>query len=196
MSGGTAASAAGVMLAPHFAYRDGRVVAERSAKRVRNFESRGKQLSGISIGGSEHLALPRLHPSLREVDVYLGWFGPASRVMSAVSVLGEVAPIRDASAKLTARFVKGSSGGPGPEARSKSGSLAIAEAFDSGGSLLQRVELRGPNGYTFTGDILAWGAARAAEQGMSGPGALGPVDAFGLEALKAGCEEVGLKEAD
>jgi short subunit dehydrogenase-like uncharacterized protein len=194
MSGGTAASVAGVLMAQAFAHRDGRLVTERPAKRVRTFESRGKQLSGVSIGSSEHLALPRIHPSLREVDAYLGWFGPASRGMQAMSVLGEAAAIRDASAKLAARFVKGSTGGPGPEARAKTGSLAIAEAYDSGGSLLERVELRGPNGYTFTGDILAWGATRAAEHGMNAPGALGPVEAFGLEALKAGCEEVGLKE--
>ncbi len=196
MSGGTAASVAGVLMAPAFAHRDGRLVTERSAKRVRTFESRGRQLAGVSIGSSEHLTLPRIHPSLREVDAYLGWFGPASRAMQAMSVLGELGAVREASAKLAARFVKGSTGGPGPEARAKTGSLAIAEAYDAGGSLRERVELRGPNGYTFTGDILAWGAARAAEQGMSAPGALGPAEAFGLEALKAGCEEVGLREAD
>jgi short subunit dehydrogenase-like uncharacterized protein len=195
MSGGTAASVAGVLMAPAFAHRDGRLVTERSAKRVRAFESRGKELSAVSIGSSEHFALPKIHPSLREVDAYLGWFGPASRGMQAMSILGELGAIRDASAKLAARFIKGSTGGPGPEARAKTGSLAIAEAYDAAGKLLERVELRGPNGYTFTGDILAWGAARAAEQGMSAPGALGPVEAFGLEALKAGCAEVGLGEA-
>lgn len=194
MSGGTAASVAGVLMAQAFAHRDGRLVTERSAKRVRTFESRGRQLSGVSIGSSEHLALPRIHPSLREVDAYLGWFGPASRGMQAMSVLGELAAVRDATAKLAARFVKGSTGGPGPEARAKTGSLAIAEAYDAGGNLVERVELRGPNGYTFTGDILAWGAIRAAEHGMSAPGALGPVEAFGLEALTAGCAEVGLSE--
>ncbi|HET8673921.1 MAG TPA: saccharopine dehydrogenase NADP-binding domain-containing protein, partial [Thermoleophilaceae bacterium] len=78
MSGGTAASVAGVLMAQAFAHRDGRLVSERSARRVRTFESHGKDLSAVSVGGSEHLALPRLHPALREVDVYLGWFGPAS----------------------------------------------------------------------------------------------------------------------
>ena len=33
----------------------------------------------ISVGSSEHFALPRLAPRLREVNAYLGWFGPASR---------------------------------------------------------------------------------------------------------------------
>src|SRR4051794_21529142 len=44
MSGGTAASVAGVLMEPAFGYRDGRVTTERSAKRVRSFEIRGKRL--------------------------------------------------------------------------------------------------------------------------------------------------------
>lgn len=195
MSGGTAASLAGVLLAPHYAFRGGRLVTERSAKRVRSFETKGKQLTGVSIGCSEHFALPRLYPKLREVDVYLGWFGPASRAMQAMSVLGEVPAIREGSKALAERFVKGSSGGPGPEARAKTGSLSVAEAYDGSGTLLERVELRGPNGYTFTGDVLAWGARRAAEHGMEGTGALGPVEAFGLRTLEAGCKELGLQES-
>jgi hypothetical protein len=112
MSGGTAASAAGVMMAPHFAYRDGRVATERPAKRVRSFDVGDKQLTGISIGCSEHLSLPRLYPSLREVDVYLGWFGPASRAMQGMSLLGSVPGVRAGTEKVTGRFVKGSTGGP------------------------------------------------------------------------------------
>src|SRR5437764_1740052 len=196
MSGGTAASVAGVMLAPHFAFRDGRVVTERSAKRVRAFDVRDKTLTGVSIGCSEHLSLPRLYPSLREVDVYLGWFGPGSRPMQAMSLLGSVPGVRSGSEKLSHRFVKGSSGGPGPEARAKTGSLAVAEAEDAAGSVVERVELRGVNGYTFTGEILAWGATQAAERGVSGPGALGPVEAFGLKDLEAACAAIGLKESE
>lgn len=195
MSGGTAASIAGVMMAPHFGYQDGRVVTERSAKRVRSFAAGSKQLSGVSIGCSEHLSLPRIYPSLREVDVYLGWFGPGSRAMQAMSMLGEVPGVRTGAEKLSERFVKGSTGGPGPEARAKSGSLIVAEAEDASGSVIERVELRGPNGYTFTGDVLAWGAAQAAERGVGGTGSLGPVEAFGLRELEAACAEIGLKEA-
>lgn len=195
MSGGTAASLAGVLLAPHFGFRDGRIVTERSAKRVRNFQARGKSYAGVSIGCSEHLSLPRVHPALREVDAYLGWFGPASRAMQAMSLVGAVPGARAASEKLSARFVKGSTGGPGPEARAQTGSLIVAEAQDAAGSVIERVELRGPNGYTFTGDILAWAATHTADHGLKGPGALGPVEAFGLRELEAGCAEVGLVEA-
>ncbi len=86
ISGGTMASLAGVMLAPSFAFRGGQIVTERGAKRVRTFDARGKRLKGVSMGSSEHFALPRIHSSLREVDAYLGWFGPASRAMQAVSL--------------------------------------------------------------------------------------------------------------
>ena len=46
---------------------------------MRSFPVGSKQLAGVSVGGSEHFALPRLAPRLREVNAYLGWFGPASR---------------------------------------------------------------------------------------------------------------------
>jgi hypothetical protein len=36
------------------------------------------------------------------------------------------------------------------------------------------------------------GAARAAEEGFHGTGALGPVDAFGLEELENGVAEAGI----
>jgi short subunit dehydrogenase-like uncharacterized protein len=193
MSGGTFASLTGVVLSPAFAYRDGQLATERSAKRVRTFiTSSGKKLTGVSVGSSEHFTLPRIHPTLREVDAYLGWFGPASKAMQAMSVAGEVAAIRNGVDKLGRRFVKGSTGGPDEAARSRTGSLVIAEAFNASGTLLARVELKGVNGYTFTGEMLAWAAQRALEHGVHGAGALGPVEAFGLPELEAGCAEIGL----
>jgi short subunit dehydrogenase-like uncharacterized protein len=193
-SGGTAASLAGVILSPSFAFRGGRIVTERSAKRVRSFDAGSKRLTGISIGSSEHFALPKIHPSLREVDAYLGWFGPASRVMQAMTLTGELPGVRAGVEKLGRRFVKGSSGGPDEAARSRTGSIIVAEAYDAAGTLLTRVEMKGPNGYTFTGDVLAWGAQQALEHGLRGTGALGPAEAFGLRALEAGCAELGLTE--
>jgi short subunit dehydrogenase-like uncharacterized protein len=194
VSGGTLASLAGVVLSPHFAFRDGRLITERSAKRVRSFHCGGRELSGISIGSSEHFTLPKIHPSLREVDAYLGWFGPASRAMQVMSLSGELPGLRAGVERLGRRFVKGSTGGPDAEARARSGSLVVAEAYAPNGALLARVEMKGPNGYTFTGDVLAWGAQRALEQGLAGSGALGPVEAFGLRELEAGCAELGLVE--
>jgi hypothetical protein len=43
--------------------------------------------------------------------------------------------------------------------------------------------------------MLAWGATTAAERGVRGTGAQGPVQAFGLDALTAGAAEIGLVRA-
>ena len=84
-SGGTVASLAGVMLEPSFGWRNGRIQTERGAKRFGTFEVETRRRQAVSVGSSEHFALPRLHPTLREVDVYLGWFGPASRPLQVMS---------------------------------------------------------------------------------------------------------------
>ncbi|RJQ82082.1 hypothetical protein D5S17_03950 [Pseudonocardiaceae bacterium YIM PH 21723] len=70
--------------------------------------------------------------------------------------------------------------------------LVIADAYDRNGRRLAHVELTGGDPYVFTGDILAWSAARVLGHGVNGTGALGPVDGFGLDALRDGCAETGL----
>ena len=50
------------------------------------------------------------------------------------------------------------------------------------------------DGYTFTGRILAWGAEQAAAGGLRGTGAMGPADAYGLDALVDGCRQSGISE--
>jgi short subunit dehydrogenase-like uncharacterized protein len=197
MSGGTRASTAAVVAEPGFAWRGGRIVTERMARRVRDFDVRGKRRPAVSVAASEHFALPRFAPQLLDVDVYLGWFGPMSRPLQAfslgMSALGAVPGMRSAFSSLTERFVKGSTGGPDAEARAKSGSHYLAIARDGAGKPLAEVHLEGPNGYTITGGLLAWGAAIAARGGLKGSGALGPVDGFGLDVLDAGAAELGLR---
>ncbi len=68
----------------------------------------------------------------------------------------------------------------------------VAEVRDRDGALVSSVELAGPEAYGFTAAVLAWGASRAASDGVGGTGALGPVQAFGLDALTAGAAEAGL----
>jgi short subunit dehydrogenase-like uncharacterized protein len=198
MSGGTRASAAGVTFDPAFAFRDGRLIDERAGKRMRRFQLQpGSLAQAISVGSSEHLTLPRVHPTLREVDAYLGWFGPASRAVQAISLgMAGATKIPGAKAALeaaSARLVKGSTGGPDAAARSRSGSLVLAEAFDASGTRLASARLEGVNGYDFTARVLAWGARTAAAGGLRGAGALGPVDGFGLDALQVGCAEAGIE---
>jgi hypothetical protein len=195
MSGGTAASAAGVALDRAYGFRGGRLVDERPARHVHSFTLGTKSLTGFSAGASEHLALPRAYPQLRDVGVYVGFLGPASRALQVMSLPTEIPGVRPLLKAAAGALVKGSTGGPGPEARAKSGSRVVAEARDATGELLASVELRGPNGYTFTGDVIAWGAAQAAAGALLGTGALGPVDAFGLRELEAGCAEAGLAVA-
>jgi hypothetical protein len=92
------------------------------------------------------------------------------------------------------RLVQGSTGGPDAEARSKSGSHIVAIAYDAAGRPLSEAHVTGIDGYTFTGRMLAWGADRAAAGALKGVGALGPVDAFGLDELVEGCAWAGLSE--
>jgi hypothetical protein len=40
--------------------------------------------------------------------------------------------------------------------------------------------------------MLAWGGTRIAAKGLAGKGALGPVDAFGLERLRVAAERAGI----
>ena len=75
MSGGTRASTAASLTEPVFAWREGRIVTERAARRMRTFDVDGDERPAVSVGTSEHFGLPRFAPQLREVNAYLGWFG-------------------------------------------------------------------------------------------------------------------------
>ena len=197
-SGGTQATMIEGMAAPAFRFCDGRLQTERAAKRVRSFRVGSNDRPAVSVGSSEHFTLPQVAPRLREVNAYLGWFGPASRGMQAMSIglsLGMKVPgVERLWDTAMGRFVKGSTGGPDEESRSKSGSHIVAIAYDAAGRALSEVHVEGVNGYTFTGRMLAWAAERAAGAGLRGTGALGPVEAFGLDQLVAGCAEAGISE--
>jgi hypothetical protein len=196
-SSGTLASGAGLLLEPGFAWRGGRLRRERTARRLRSFPMGGRDWLGISYGGSEHYNLPRLAPGLRDVEVYLGWFGSRSRAVQVASaaaaplarVPGARALVRAATGPLARRTGRG----PDETARRTGASLIVAVASDAGGRELAQVRLRGPDPYTLTARLLSWGARRAADHGVAATGALGPVEAFGLVALLAGAAEAGLE---
>ncbi len=196
MSGGTRASLAGVVAAPSFAWRDGALRSERGAARYRTFNVRGKDRPAVAVGSSEHFALPRVHAGLREVNSYLGWFGPLSRPMQGASLVGSAAfrvpAVRSLYGAATDRLIKGSTGGPDAAERARSGSHIVGAAYDASDNLLSEVHLTGVDGYSFTGEILAGAAEQAAAGGLTGAGALGPVDGFGLDALEAGCAMAGI----
>ena len=198
MSGGTRASAAGAFLEPQYAWRGGRLRSERGAARVASFDVGGRRRQGISVGTSEAFALPRVHIGLRDVEVYLGWFGGASRAMGVMSAAmagaRRVPGVTRGLDSLFGRLVKGSTGGPGPEERARSGSEIVAEARGPTGSVLATARLSGVDAYTFTGGMLAWAAERAAAGELGGTGALGPVDGFGLDQLEEGVAAAGIRQ--
>lgn len=182
LSGGTLESAAGVVGARMYTFR-GRIMDE-PRPRVRDFEVAGRSRTGMSIGASEHFALPAAYRSLYEVNVYLGWFGSATRILAHLP-RGPLARGTRMCAGMLARRARRRT------AKRKLTSRIVAAAYDSGGSLLTEVHLSGGDPYDFTAGILAWGARRAS-QGMGAEGALGPVGAFGLSELEAGCATAGI----
>jgi short subunit dehydrogenase-like uncharacterized protein len=199
LSGGTRASVASVMMDPVLTWRGGRIVDERAAARIKQFTLEpGRRRAAFSVGGTEAFALPRLKADLAEVDVYLG-AGAASYGISGLSALtGAVARLPGARRTLDGligRSVRGSTGGPDAETRARSSSLVLASAYDASGNRLSDVRLLGNNVYTFTAEILAWGAMTVARGGMQGVGALGPVDGFGLDALEQGAAAAGIAAA-
>jgi short subunit dehydrogenase-like uncharacterized protein len=191
-SGGTRASAIGLLAEPAYVFAGGRIVTQRTARSVRSFDGR----PAVSVGATEQFALPRAHAGLRDARVWLGWFGPAARPLQAISAATAVATrlpgVRDAIGAAAGRFVKGSTGGPDAARRAGARSHIVAVASDAAGTPLATVRLEGDNPYDFTGAMLAWGALRAAVGGLRGSGALGPVDGFGLDALQDGVADAGI----
>jgi short subunit dehydrogenase-like uncharacterized protein len=197
-SAGTRASLVGASLDEGHAFRDGSLRSVRTAERVRSFPVAGKDRPAVSVGGAEHLGLPAAYPRLREVNVYLGWFGPFARPMQAGALVGSVATrlpgVREAlqfAGERLAALAEGPDAGTTPGGESH----IVAHAYDAGGAQVAEVELTGGNWYAFTADFMAWAARAAAGGRIKGAGALGPVEAFGLEELERGCAFAGLSRA-
>lgn len=188
-SSGTRASSVGILLDESHAFRDGALRLVRTGERVRSFTIRGKERPAISLGGSEHLALPASYPALREINTYLGWFGPLARPLQAASLAGSLAlRVPGVRGLMQAAGERVADIGAGPEPGSGV-SWVAAEAFDAGGTKHAEVQLSGPEPYALTADLLAW----AAQHDVNGTGALGPVQAFGVEALEEGCRRAGIE---
>ncbi|WP_132423702.1 saccharopine dehydrogenase family protein [Pseudonocardia endophytica] len=195
-SRGTLRSLAGAATAPGYAWRGGTLRAEPAGARMRTFDVAGRPRHGVTIGGVEQFALPRLEPGLRVVDVYLGWFGSASGIVHATSgasaLLHRVPALGRAVSGLAGLATGRASEAPDPDTLERTTSSFVAEVFDPAGTLLARTRLTAPDTYTITAGLLAWGATRAAEHGVRGTGALDPVGAFGLDELTTGAACAGV----
>jgi short subunit dehydrogenase-like uncharacterized protein len=191
-SSGTLASLVAAAADPALAWRRGRLVEEPALCAVRSFDCDGRRLLAGSIGGSEHLALPRSCPELRDVGVYLGWLGPAVHVAKWTSaVLPRILPSSVVDGALR-RVMKRTGAGPSAEERAGTGSRVLAVARDSRGRTVGTARVEGIDAYTLTGRLMAWAAQRLAAGPAPEPGALGPVDAWGLDELASGARACGL----
>lgn len=200
-SGGTVASIASIAAQPSFAHRHGRLVTERAAARVRTFPASGGALAGISVGGSEHLFLPRTFAHLDDVEVYLGWTGRRSRLVQVASAvtnpLTRVPGVTGGIDRLTSRLLRGSTGGPSAADRAKVRTRVIAHAVADDGGVLARCELDGPNPYDLTASLLQRTARRLRDGEVKpAPGVVGPTEMLGVEGFVALGEEVGLRVVD
>ena len=198
ISSGTRASALGALFGPTYSFSN-RVLADRPSggARARTFDlGRGRTWQGLPVGGTEQFALPRLDPGLCDVDVWLGWAGrwtpAASYAGAALGALARVPGVEGAiRPRLSRRAARTT--GVGPDAASRAGARTVvqADAADAVGRRIASVRLEGPSPYDLTADLLAWVAAMLGTRPVT-PGAHGPADAFGLDALERGCADMGL----
>jgi short subunit dehydrogenase-like uncharacterized protein len=196
-SRGTLVSLMGVLTERSFAWRHGKLRTEASGARTWRFTAAGRRRIGLSVGGSEHLTLPALAPSVDEVGVYLAWFGtmttPASLFAPVIGFAGSLPGAQRGVERLAAAVGRRVAAKPSEATLAQARTSIVAEARDRVGAVAARVELAGPEPYAMTADLLAWGATTAAAGGVQGTGALGPVAAFGLEQLSAGAASAGLR---
>lgn len=196
MSSGTMATAVGQTAHRQFAYRDGQLLDTGLVPSRRSFPVKGARWQALSIPGTEHFDLPEAFPNLRDVSTYVGWFGPATPVAQGMygagAMLWRLPGARSFMGGVAGLLSRRTGVGPDEQARAKLGSLIVAEASAPDGTVLSTVTMRGPNGYTLTGDLIAWAAWRLATDPPDATGARGPITAFGLADLEAACASLGL----
>jgi short subunit dehydrogenase-like uncharacterized protein len=192
LSDGTLASAAGVLTSPGFTWRGGSLVNERCGARTRTWTVGGAQVPSMTLGSSEAITLPRSYPQLAAVDVYQGGLGAATPLAAQVGRTASIPGAPRIINALSGALARSSTGGPDATTRSRAGTHVCAIASSRAGHVLSKVVLRGPNVYDVTADLTAWAAQRAAAGEVHGAGPLGPVQAFGLDDLRAGHRAAGM----
>jgi len=192
-SAGTKASVSAIATELGFAWRGGELVTVPPADEIRMFAVNGRQRTGLSFGALEHLTLPKTFPWLREVGVYVG--GPGSERLARITRKFGGLAYKTPGVPETVRWLASlprNKDGPDEDERAQTGSLVIATSYDEHGRELRIARLGGGDPYTFSGRFLAWAAMRAASTGIDGKGALGPLEAFGAQQLRAGVKLAGL----
>ncbi|GAA4823268.1 saccharopine dehydrogenase NADP-binding domain-containing protein [Tomitella cavernea] len=195
-SPGTRASLVKVLGTPSYAYRAAAcdrfgLETERTADHLLHFSAAGKERPLITVGGSEHFGLPEVLPSLRSVDVGLGWFGSAAPAIHRMTRLAgplTTNPIARRAAGMLAAHLPYRNSVPSIPIRI----TAVARARDRSGAVLAEAAVDGPDPYTLTADLLARGAAHFADGGDRPSGVHGPLTALTPNGLKTLAAECGL----
>src|SRR4051794_21047012 len=145
-SRGTVVSLLGVLLEPGFGWTGGRLTPEPAGARTWRFDVGGRSRRGLSVGGSEHLTLPALAPTLQQVGVYLDWFGPATAVAHRLAPATPwLARLPGASAGMTRLAdLVGRRFAEAPTTRGETRTHVVAEVRDPAGHRVSRVRLAGP----------------------------------------------------
>jgi short subunit dehydrogenase-like uncharacterized protein len=204
ISTGTRASLIAASAAPQHARRHRSLVLEPASRHVRSFRVNGVTKWGISVGGSEPLSLTRLYPGLDEIGVYLASPVPVRLAQGfalgfsvALGALDHLPPGRRAIEGLVRAAAKKTGGGPSPDARALAGTQVVAVCRDAAGRPICGVSLQGDvDGYTLSGRTLAWGAASLLFGRQLASGALGPVEAFGIDECVSAVARAGLIATD
>ncbi|MGI8328330.1 saccharopine dehydrogenase NADP-binding domain-containing protein [Actinomadura scrupuli] len=182
-SAGTLESIAPIFGLPGYTYRKG--IVPQGRPQVRDFVVGDRTRPAATVAAGEHFTLPRLNPELQAIDVYTGMLGAATRLAARIpSPL--ITAVSRPSLRLMARFARRR-----PH-RATLTARVVAIVYDATGLPLAEVHLSGTDPYEFSARLLAWGARQSLDGGTSGTGAVGPVEAFGLGALMAGCAEAGI----
>ena len=190
-SGGTRASAAAVALEPAFAARRRGGRRARRRRDLATFEraaggGRPRSSVGATRGARAAPACTRRCATSTSTSAAFGRASRADAGRVGASLGRRARARRHARPRHgPGRLVKGSTGGPdaaapGPRVDDGRG----AGRSGPGGERLAQVRLEGGDAYDFTARMLAWAAEQIAGGALRGTGALGPVDAFGLDARR------------
>ena len=176
--------------------RDGRIVSERTAKALRDVRAgpaRGRRSRSARASSS------RCRACIPACATWAsGSAGSARRRGSCRRCRRRRRSRRSCPAcaarspRRRIRLVHGSTGGPDAATRARARSRVVAIASDAAGATLATVRVEGASPYDFTADMLAVAAIRAADGGLRGAGALGPVDGFGLDELERDVAAAGI----
>jgi hypothetical protein len=133
---------------------------------------------------------------LKDINTYLGWFAGKTYTMRYAAILqsflGKLPGYRPMAQSILSLAPASKGQGPHADRLKINSSHIVAETYDNNGRLLARADMVGIDGYTFTAKFIAWGADMARQGRVRKSGAIGPIEAFGLEALKEGCRQSGL----